>query len=85
MKYYVYYLLLINVISFIVAVTDKFRALKHKNRIRENDLIVLSVAGGSVGMLLGLLLSNHKTRRKKFMIGLPIIIFIQIFILWLML
>ena len=85
MKYYVYYLLLINVISFIVAVADKYRAIKHKKRIRENDLIALSIVGGSIGMLLGLLVSNHKTRRKKFMVGLPIIIFIQIIILWVML
>lgn len=78
MKYYFCYLLLINAISFIVAVTDKIKALRNKWRISELSLFLLAIFGGSVGLLLGLLLCNHKTRKKKFMIGIPVIIIIQV-------
>ena len=74
MKNYLIYLLLINIFSFILALTDKSRAKNKKWRISENALLFSAIIGGGVGLLLGLLLSNHKTRRKKFMIGVPVII-----------
>ena len=74
MKYYLYFALMINLFSFIVSITDKFRAVKHKWRIGENTLIFLALIGGGVGLMSGLLLSNHKTRKKKFMVGVPTII-----------
>ena len=73
MKYYLVYLLLINMIGFILALSDKNRAIKKKRRIRERTLIAVAFFGGGVGLLLGLLISNHKTRKKKFMIGVPVI------------
>lgn len=85
MKYYLYFALMINLISFIVSITDKFRAVKHKWRISENTLIFLALIGGGVGLLTGLLLSNHKTRKKKFMVGVPAIIIARIaFAAWIL-
>ena len=81
MKYYLYYLLLINLFSFILAIADKIKAKKNLRRVRESDLILLSVIGGSIGMLLGLLISNHKTSKIKFMLGIPCIIIVQILIM----
>ena len=81
MNCFLYYILLINLLSFIVALTDKSNAVKHTWRISENCLMLLSVIGGSIGLLLCLLLSNHKTRKVKFMVGVPIIILVQIVIL----
>ena len=81
MKDYLIYILLINVISFILSLTDKHRAINKKWRISENTLLFTAVIGGGVGLLLGLLLSNHKTRRKKFMIGIPIIIVLHLIIM----
>lgn len=78
MKYYLYFALMINLFSFIVSITDKFRAVKNKWRISENTLIFLALIGGGVGLIAGLLLSNHKTRKKKFMVGVPTIIIVQI-------
>ena len=77
MKYYLFYLLLINIISFILALSDKNRAIRKKHRISERTLIMSAVFGGGVGLLLGFLLSNHKTRKKKFMIGVPFIIVVH--------
>ena len=84
MKYYLIYFLLINAISFILALADKNRAIKDKRRISERTLLLSAAVGGGVGLLLGLLLSNHKTRKNKFMIGVPVIIVMHFIIVFLL-
>ena len=73
MKNYLIYLLLINLFGFILALSDKNRASKKKQRIRERTLLGFAVLGGGVGLLLAMLIANHKTRKNKFMIGVPLI------------
>ena len=72
------YLLLISLVSVIVCIYDKIAA-KHnpRHRTRERTLLLLSAMGGSVAMLLTMLLIRHKTRHVKFMLGIPLIILIQ--------
>ncbi len=60
-----------------MAATDKLFAIKNLRRISEKSLFLLSFSGGAVFMLLSMYLFRHKTRHKRFMIGLPIIIIIQ--------
>ena len=58
---------------------DKTLAVtKSKSRISEKTLFFIALAGGSVSMLLTMLAIRHKTKHKRFMAGLPIIIFFQI-------
>lgn len=78
MKNYLIYLLLINLFGFILALSDKNRAIKKKQRIRERTLLGFAVLGGGVGLLLAMLIANHKTRKKKFMIGVPLITVIHL-------
>ena len=79
MKDYVLgYIIAINVISALVCAADKIKAIRHKRRIRERTLWILSLAGGSAGMYLTMLLIRHKTLHAKFMIGIPLIIVLQI-------
>ena len=66
------YLMAVNIITFIVFGIDKQRAKNHEWRISEATLIGLAVIGGSVGALLGMRFFRHKTKHKKFMIGLPL-------------
>ena len=47
-------------------------------RIPEKMLFILSCAGGSIAMLTAMLTVRHKTRHKRFMIGLPVIIAFQL-------
>ena len=72
------YLIAISVISLIVCVYDKF-ASKHltKHRTREATLLLLSAIGGSVAMLVTMLIIRHKTKHVKFMLGIPLIILLQ--------
>ena len=80
MPYMVYFLSL-NVISAIVCVIDKHRAKTGGFRIPESTLFTLCLIGGSVGMYLTMKTIRHKTRHKRFMIGIPLIIILQILVL----
>jgi uncharacterized membrane protein YsdA (DUF1294 family) len=57
---------------------DKQRAIHKEWRISEKTLILLSVLGGSIGMLVGMSAFRHKTKHKKFTIGVPFILLMQI-------
>ena len=48
-----------------------------KLRIPEASLLLISALGGSVAMLLTMLAVRHKTKRAKFMVGIPAIIILQ--------
>ena len=72
------YLTVISLISVILTVSDKRRAIKHRYRISEFTLMLFSALGGSVAMLLTMLLIHHKTRHVKFMVGIPVIIILQL-------
>lgn len=71
------YLLAVNIITFIVFGIDKQRAKNQEWRISEATLIGLAVIGGSVGALLGMRFFRHKTKHKKFTVGIPVILMIQ--------
>lgn len=73
-----YYLIGINVLTFLVYGVDKWKARKDRWRIPEDTLIWLAIVGGSVGALLGMYLFRHKTRHNKFQIGVPVILLVQV-------
>ena len=73
-----YYLIAINIVTFIVYGIDKVKAMKGKWRISEATLLLLAIIGGSVGAWLGMKTWHHKTMHKKFKYGLPLIILVQI-------
>ena len=72
------YIFIISVISVIVCIHDKKRAKKGGSRVSERMLLILSALGGSVAMYLTMKKIRHKTLHKKFMIGIPAIIALQL-------
>lgn len=77
-EYFFIYILCISLVTAIITAYDKRAAKKYpKNRIPENVLLMLAIAGGSIAELLTMLKIRHKTKHKKFMIGLPVIIVLQ--------
>ena len=62
----------ISILSVVVCIYDKF-ASKHleRHRTREATLLLLSALGGSVAMLVTMLVIRHKTKHVKFMLGIP--------------
>ncbi len=72
------YLIGINVLTFLIYGADKWKARKDRWRIPEDTLIWLAIVGGSIGSLLGMYLFRHKIRDRKFSLGVPAIIIVQI-------
>lgn len=73
-----YYLLAINVLTFLTYGVDKLKARKSWWRISEKTLLLLAILGGSIGAWVGMRLWRHKTLHKKFRYGVPAIIIAQI-------
>ena len=76
-----YYLIVINVVTFLVYGFDKWKAKQGSWRISEATLLILAAIGGSIGALLGMKIWHHKTMHKKFKYGLPLILIIQIILI----
>ena len=75
------YLLIINALGMLLMIVDKSRARKRLSRISEVNLFTIAILGGSFGILFTMIVIRHKTRHKKFSIGLPLIIVCQIALL----
>ena len=76
-----YYLIVINIVTFQVYGIDKWKAKQGSWRISEATLLILAAIGGSIGALLGMKIWHHKTMHKKFKYGLPLILIIQIILI----
>lgn len=72
------YLIIINIIGFVLFGIDKKRAIENKYRIPEATLLGVAIIGGSIGSILGMRIFHHKTLHKKFSVGLPVILVLQI-------
>lgn len=74
------YLAAMNIAAFTVMCVDKRRAIRHRWRVPERVLFLLSALGGSIGALLGMWLIRHKTKHWYFVVGMPAILVIHIVI-----
>ncbi len=68
------YLLIINILGFLLMGIDKKRAIDKKWRIPEKTLLIIGFIGGAFGTLLGMKAFRHKTKHKKFIILIPLAI-----------
>ena len=76
--YSLYYLLVVNTLAFLLYGIDKYKAKKARWRISEATLLMMAVIGGSIGAWAGMRLWHHKTMHKKFKYGIPLIILLQV-------
>lgn len=74
MKYFFLYIATVNIISFVLFGVDKRRAVSGGWRISERTLLISAAAGGGIGALAGMYLFHHKTRKRRFTLGIPLII-----------
>jgi len=77
------YLVIINIVTFVVYGIDKWKAKRGNWRISEAALLMLAVIGGTIGALLGMKVWHHKTMHLKFKYGLPLILLAQITLIYL--
>ena len=78
------YFLLINAIGFLLMLVDKYKAKRNLWRIPEATLMGVAAIGGSIGTIAGMNLFCHKTKHPKFYIGLPVILALQIILVYLL-
>ena len=78
MKLWHVYLLLMNAVALILCAVDKQRARQRRFRVPEGTLMLCAALGGSAGLLLGIFLLRHKTLHKKFTLGVPLILLLQL-------
>ncbi len=76
--YLIIYLVIINVITFVVYGLDKRKAKQAKWRIRESTLLGLAAVGGSIGALFAMKILRHKTLHPQFKYGVPLMLVAQI-------
>lgn len=76
------YLIIANIVGLAVMGIDKRRAIRHQWRIPEKTLFLVSILGGSIGTWAGMYLFRHKTKHWYFVIGMPLILIAQLFLLY---
>lgn len=73
------YIIILNLINFILYGIDKYKAKHDMWRISEKTLLTLSIIAG-LGGFLGMEIFHHKTREKKFylanLIGMALTIYL---------
>ena len=72
------YLIIVNLIGFMMMGIDKSRSRRRAWRIPEAHLFLIALIGGSLGTCLGMYIFRHKTRHWYFAYGLPAILLVQI-------
>ena len=77
-------LLLINIASFALYGSDKVRASRHKERIPERVLLGIALLGGSLGAGLGMWIFRHKTRHMRFVLLVPLLVAVHLYIVYLL-
>ena len=74
------YLIIINILSLVLMILDKILAIKKKKRISEFHLLTITIFGGSIGTIIGMILAKHKIRKLKFILLVPLSLILHIFI-----
>ena len=74
------YLAVVNLVTFFLYGIDKWKAKRSKWRIEESTLLGWAALGGTIGALLGIKAWHHKSRHKKFTIGVPAILIAQLIV-----
>jgi len=77
----IYYIIGINLISFLFMGYDKYLAIHKKWRISEMTLLGMAFLGGCLGTLIGMIVFHHKTKKLKFIILVPLFLIINILFL----
>lgn len=69
--------ILTSLVGISVTIFDKLSAKRSGQRIPEFTLLLIAFMGAALPMYITMRLIHHKTRRKKFMIGFPLIFVLQ--------
>ena len=76
------YLAVVNILTIIVFGVDKMNAKSNRQRVRIVTLLGLAFIGGSVDALIGMYGFHHKTKKAYFTVGVPLILLMQVVVLF---
>lgn len=76
------FLLILNLVGFIMMGVDKKRSQKKARRIPEKRLFGIAIFGGALGVLLGMYTYRHKTKHWSFRIWIPLLLCVNVVIVW---
>lgn len=76
------YLAVMNLTGFAMMGIDKRKAVRRLWRIPESTLFVIAIIGGSIGSIIGMRVFHHKTRHWYFVLGMPLILILQILLVY---
>ncbi|KMQ68985.1 hypothetical protein ACM39_06830 [Chryseobacterium sp. FH2] len=79
-----YLLTAANLFSFIVFGLDKRKAIRHQRRISENNLLLVSLFGGTIGAICGMLLFRHKISKFSFLWKFGVVVLVQVGMVYLL-
>ena len=72
------YIVVINLVSFMMFGIDKYKARRGQWRISEATLLAVAAIGGSFGAWMGMKVWHHKTLHSKYRYGVPIMLLVHI-------
>ena len=75
------YFAVISLIAVGTTALDKRNARCGAQRVSERSLFTIAIIGGSAAMYFTMRTIRHKTKHKRFMIGLPVIMVLQLVLL----
>lgn len=67
------YIIAVNILAFSFMGIDKRRARAGLRRIPERSLFMTAIAGGVFGIWIGMYTFRHKTRKRAFVVGVPLL------------
>ena len=75
------FVVVVNVVGFVMMGVDKSRARRGAWRISEASLFLVAAIGGSLGCIAGMQVFRHKTKHWYFKVFFPLLLIVQIVIL----
>ena len=72
------YIVVINLVSFMMFGIDKYKARRGQWRISEATLLAVAAIGGSLGARMGMKVWHHMTLHSKFRYGVPIMLLVHV-------
>ncbi|PZE22782.1 DUF1294 domain-containing protein [Paenibacillus xerothermodurans] len=79
------YILIINLIGFVIMGADKSRSKRRSRRVPERRLFLIAFAGGAAGVWLGMQFWRHKTKHESFFVGIPFVFILNVVCVYLLL
>lgn len=75
----------VSLLAAVITVADKRSSERKGERIPEKTLLAVAAVGGALSMYITMKIIRHKTKKKKFMAGLPLITVLHAVLVYFML